>query len=319
MKKFSIVVAASSENLGIGTQGNLPWRIKGDMDYFKCLTSTCKESSKVNAVIMGRKTWESIPTKFRPLPNRLNVVLSRSHQFQEQIKDTWDASKVVVSNSLIESLEMVSKAENVEGVFVIGGGLLYAEALTSEYCSKVFLTEVTYGGPAQATYDTFFPEISARKFRLFKQSPIQVENDYSYRFSEYDRIVDITTNPLVQQSEPINLEEQAYLDIVKDIINNGVQRGDRTGTGTLSKFGVQMRFNLRNNVFPLLTTKKVFWRGVAEELLWFISGCTNANVLRDKDIHIWDGNGSKEFLTKLGFVDREEGDLGPVYGFQVRE
>jgi len=97
----------------------------------------------------------------------------------------------------------------------------------------------------------------------------------------------------------------------------GVRKGDRTGTGTISKFGAQMRFNLRES-FPLLTTKRVFWRGVAEELLWFVSGSTNANLLKEKDIHIWDGNGSVEFLSKLGLGHREEGDLGPVYGFQVR-
>ena len=82
--------------------------------------------------------------------------------------------------------------------------------------------------------------------------------------------------------------------------------GDRTGTGTISKFGCSLRFNLRES-FPLLTTKRVFWRGVVEELLWFISGATNANLLRDKDIHIWDGNGSKEFLTKMGLGHRCDG------------
>lgn len=59
--------------------------------------------------------------------------------------------------------------------------------------------------------------------------------------------------------------------------------------------------------FPLLTTKRVFWRGVAEELLWFVEGCTNANVLKEKNVHIWDANGSKEFLTNLGLGHREEG------------
>lgn len=62
----------------------------------------------------------------------------------------------------------------------------------------------------------------------------------------------------------------------------------------------------------------MFWRGVAEELLWFVRGSTNAKELQEKDIHIWDGNSSKEFLNKMGFHDREEGDLGPVYGFQWR-
>ena len=100
---------------------------------------------------------------------------------------------------------------------------------------------------------------------------------------------------------------------MRDILDNGVQRGDRTGTGTISKFGVQMRYSLRDGVFPLLTTKRVFWRGVAEELLWFVKGCTNANELQEKDIHIWDGNGSREFLDSRGLQHREEGDLGPVY------
>jgi len=108
------------------------------------------------------------------------------------------------------------------------------------------------------------------------------------------------------------------LDLCQEVINNGVKRGDRTGTGTLSKFGVQMRFSLRNNTMPLLTTKRVFWRGVAEELLWFVSGCTDANVLAEKGIHIWDDNGARDFLDALGLKDREVGDLGPVYGFQWR-
>lgn len=79
-----------------------------------------------------------------------------------------------------------------------------------------------------------------------------------------------------------------------------------------------MKFSLRDDVFPLLTTKRVFWRGVAEELLWFISGDTNAKTLQDKNVHIWDGNGSREYLDSIGLTQRETGDLGPVYGFQWR-
>ncbi|XP_037071778.1 thymidylate synthase-like [Pollicipes pollicipes] len=113
-------------------------------------------------------------------------------------------------------------------------------------------------------------------------------------------------------------EEQQYLDLIRRIIETGVQRDDRTGTGTLSVFGTQMRFSLRDGRFPLLTTKRVFWRGVAEELLWFIRGSTDAAELQQRGVHIWDGNGSREFLDHLGFTDRREGDLGPVYGFQWR-
>ena len=74
----------------------------------------------------------------------------------------------------------------------------------------------------------------------------------------------------------VNKEEQQYLDICRNIIDNGNQKGDRTGTGTRSIFGGQMRFSLADNAFPLLTTKKTFLRGITEELLWFIRGSTNA-------------------------------------------
>merc|ERR1719500_844635 len=109
-----------------------------------------------------------------------------------------------------------------------------------------------------------------------------------------------------------------YLNLIRKIIESGNKRGDRTGTGTLSLFGAQMRFSLRNGTFPLLTTKKVFYRGIAEELFWFIRGSTSAKELQDKNVRIWDGNSSREFLDSIGLQHREEGDLGPVYGFQWR-
>ena len=97
----------------------------------------------------------------------------------------------------------------------------------------------------------------------------------------------------------------------------GAVRGDRTGTGTRSLFGRSLRFDLRRS-FPLLTTKRVFWRGVVEELLWFVRGCTDAKELSAAGVGIWDGNGSRAFLDARGLPHRAEGDLGPVYGFQWR-
>lgn len=102
----------------------------------------------------------------------------------------------------------------------------------------------------------------------------------------------------------------------------------RTGTGTYSLFAPrQLRFALSKQtsslsepelVLPLLTTKRVFLRAVIAEILWFVSGCTSSKPLSDQNVHIWDGNGSREFLDKVGLSHREEGDLGPVYGFQWR-
>lgn len=120
----------------------------------------------------------------------------------------------------------------------------------------------------------------------------------------------------VMQMYPRHPELQ-YLECIREVIEEGKKKDDRTGTGIVSKFGYQMRYDLSQS-FPLLTTKDVFWRGVAEELIWFVRGETNAKLLSDKKIKIWDGNASREFLDNLGLTEREEWDLGPVYGFQWR-
>ncbi len=122
---------------------------------------------------------------------------------------------------------------------------------------------------------------------------------------------------LCQEMDEHNQDELQYLNLVREIINTGVERPDRTGIGTRSVFGRQLRFDLRH-YFPLLTTKRVFWRGLAEELLWFVAGSSNAKLLSDKGVHIWDGNGSREFLNSRGLADYPEGQLGPVYGWQWR-
>lgn len=121
-----------------------------------------------------------------------------------------------------------------------------------------------------------------------------------------------------ENGSTVRSDEQQYIDLIQKVIQCGTKKSDRTGVGTLSLFGAQMRFDLNNNVFPLLTTKRVFWKGVVEELLWFIKGSTNAKELSDKGVKIWDPNSTREYLDSIGLTQREEGDLGPVYGFQWR-
>lgn len=114
-----------------------------------------------------------------------------------------------------------------------------------------------------------------------------------------------------------NQEELQYLEIVRECIERGCRQNDRTGTGTLSLIGRSMRFSLENGKLPLLTTKTVPFKIVLEELLFFIRSQTDNKVLKKKNIHIWDGNSTKEFYANYG-INREEDDLGPVYGFQWR-
>ena len=115
----------------------------------------------------------------------------------------------------------------------------------------------------------------------------------------------------------MELMESQYINLIKHILENGISKDDRTGIGTLSIFSYNMTFNLRES-FPLLTTKKVYWKGVVEELLWFISGSTDSNVLKEKGVKIWEGNSSREFLDSRGLSHYDQGDIGAGYGFQWR-
>ncbi|BFZ55534.1 Thymidylate synthase [Savitreella phatthalungensis] len=114
-------------------------------------------------------------------------------------------------------------------------------------------------------------------------------------------------------------QEYQYLDLIREIMARGERRPDRTGTGTLSLFAPpQLRFDLSNETFPLLTTKKVFTKAIFHELLWFVRGCTDGTKLGELGVKIWEGNGSRAYLDSVGLSHRREGDLGPVYGFQWR-
>ena len=284
-----------------------PWRLPGDMQHFKRVT-TGDDASVQNAVVMGRKTWDSIPPKFRPLTGRINVVLTRNENAPTVPEG------VVVASSMQDAASKLS--ERCQGkVFVIGGAQIYEQAMKEGFVNSVIYTEIEMPEESEAKFDAFFPEMKDYEWdsKPFggedkengPEEHVDAKSGIRYRFLEFTR-------------KAVNTEEMQYLDLCREVLETGVKRGDRTGTGTLSKFGTQMRFSLRDDTLPLLTTKRTFWRGVAEELLWFVQGNTNANDLAAKDIHIWDGNGSREFLDSRGLEHREVGDLGPVYGFQWR-
>jgi thymidylate synthase len=112
-------------------------------------------------------------------------------------------------------------------------------------------------------------------------------------------------------------DENQYLNLIQQIIDNGTWEEGRNGK-TLSIFGGAMHFSLENNIIPILTTKKVAWKTCLRELLWFISGKTSNKILKDKNVNIWNANSSREFLDSRELYNRNEDDLGPIYGFQWR-
>ena len=115
----------------------------------------------------------------------------------------------------------------------------------------------------------------------------------------------------------VNAEEMQYLDLCRQILDKGFIEEGRNGY-TKSVFGHMMRFNLTNNTIPILTTKKTAWKTCLKELMWFIRGQTNNKILKEQGVHIWDANGSREFLDSRGLTNYEVDELGPIYGAQWR-
>ncbi|CRG98967.1 bifunctional dihydrofolate reductase-thymidylate synthase, putative [Plasmodium relictum] len=381
---------------GIGNKCDLPWKsIPLDMKYFTTVTTYVDESkygklkykrekylektandtnylenimqssnNLQNVVVMGRTSWESIPKKYKPLDNRINVVLSKTLK-KEDIKE----DDVIVINNVDDLLLLLRKLKYYK-CFIIGGAIVYNEFLQRNLIKKIYFTRIN------STYecDVFFPEIKDTEYEITSLSDVYNYKGVTLNFVIYKRkkellnnrnlneynketdryFLDIPNNcfngkndykniddeddyvyfNFINTKEKKNFEacedfkiynslkykyhpEYQYLNIVYDVITSGNKQNDRTGVGILSKFGYMMKFDL-SQYFPLLTTKKVFIRGIIEELLWFIRGETNGNTLLNKNVRIWEANGTREFLDNRKLFDREVNDLGPIYGFQWR-
>ncbi|KAK7104160.1 hypothetical protein V1264_018922 [Littorina saxatilis] len=178
------LVVAACNNLGIGFEGRIPWRIKQDLAFFKKITSTTQDPEKQNAVVMGRKTWFSIPAKFRPLPKRINVVLSR--ELPEAPKGA------LLARNFADPMEMLTTGSlswKVESVFVIGGSSVYEEAMMSDrFPCRLYLTRV-FG---DFKCDTFIPSPDDHGFQKVPNpddipSETLTENDLDFRFEVYEK------------------------------------------------------------------------------------------------------------------------------------
>lgn len=320
MKTVAIIAAYDKKTKVIGytdTDGpRLPWNhIKEDMKSFRDITTKTVDSNKRNAVIMGYNTWLSIGQK--RLSKRYNVIVSRSKSADTCFRDNITQSKndCLLLGDLNMAIEVCMNDLNIESIFIIGGAEIYKQAIVYDCVNTLYITEVDMDNifkvNNEITYIAYFPRIPSH----FKIVSSQQKNDiYPLTFIKYEDM---------REYEDPESDEMCHLNVLKKILKYGSHKPDRTGTGVLSLISEQIRFKLyRENsdkvVFPLLTTKKMFVKGIIEELLMFINGDVNTNKLREKGVKIWEGNTTREFLDNNGMKHIESGSLGKGYSFQWR-
>jgi dihydrofolate reductase len=174
---FSII-AACSLNGGIGKDNTIPWYIPEDFHHFKNVTSCCPNGF-MNAVIMGKNTWLSLP--FKPLPKRFNIVVSKTLKLETKHKENKD---IFVVASFDEAIQLIATMKNIFKTFVIGGNGLYLEALQHLGCNKVYITHVL----RNIECDVFFPmHILFKDYPICTEGSIQTCNNLYYTFCTYER------------------------------------------------------------------------------------------------------------------------------------
>lgn len=313
----------------IGINNNLFTGISEDFAHFK-------EKTMNKIVVMGYNTFRSLPGKknINLLSNRLNVVISNNHydNLTEQVSNSGENLDILVYrtfdefyNTLIEYRIDFDKEEykDVRDIFIIGGSYLYNYVYDNFDINIIYETICGIRIPIEEYANDrnkiiyFNRVIDDKKFiKIYSKESecdinVNMGNKGSKKIKGYYHI------NTYQSKKEANLQELEYIKLLKHIHSDGVHKDSRNSR-VISIFSPpQMRFDLRKG-FPLLTTKRVAWKTVLRELLWFISGSTDNKVLQEKKVRIWDGNSTKSYLETRGLGHYSEGDLGPIYGFQWR-
>lgn len=177
--EFDIVVAADLGD-GIGAGGRVPWHLPSDMAHLKRITSETEIAGMYNSVIMGRVTWETIPDQLRPLPGRLNIVISRNVSLALP-------EGVVRAPNLARALEQSRSRVDVAGIYVLGGGEIYKQAIVLPGCRRLYLTRVL----KRFQCDTFFPPIPSgfRRASLLAEGADGDAEKLGYRIELWSRAV----------------------------------------------------------------------------------------------------------------------------------
>ena len=298
MSYLNIIACVNEEGI-IGRDNDLFAKCSEDMKRFKKITI----GSGKNVVIMGRKTWESIPRGYKPLPERINIVISKN--------EDYECVGAIVCTSFQNALKCCNE-KIIDEIFVIGGETLYDECFKTytKIINRIYLTKI---------------HKKSKDYHLYKYLNFDDENYTLLKSEEKRETVKIldSDSRYVEYECPVSYEvysptekvdEFQYLKSLKEVFEDGSVVQGRNGK-TFSKFGMRMEYDLDR--FPLLTTKKMGYKTILKELIWFLNGQTDNEILKDQNVHIWDGNSTREFLDGRG-LNYPEGDLGPVYGFQWR-
>lgn len=283
ISRFNIIVACDN-NDGIAKRGTIPWKNSSDMRFFREKTMGAGK----NVVIMGRKTYETLDG---PLEGRLNIVISRSWIQGEH-------PEVKHFTSIIDALKFVGTyGSSYEDVYIMGGEQIYRECIKNllYLCDEIIVTRLK----TNYECDQFFPWDDVKKMKLVRDA--------------------ITTRDWQRHYFDPNVEhtEMNYLRAIKRILDDGEDRSDRTGIGTKSLFGeISMVFDISERC-PILTTRKLVAHNSVLELLWMLKGKTDSKLLEEKGNMFWKRNTTRFELDKRG-LRYEEGDAGPIYGWQWR-
>ena len=317
--KLNIICCVANDSI-IGVNNDLYVKIKEDLKYFQKITSENYYKDKQNVLIMGYNTFKSIG---KPLKDRINIVISKNHADELNIKDIIHFDDL---NTCFQHLD----SNEYGKIFIIGGASIYNKVFKDYFpiIDTIHYTNVLTEGLENYQYaESISKNVSRCKVPVYKwcaekkivllDSTEKCSKGLYYNFMTEmyeEKVLNYTFN-VFQNVCFSNNEELQYINLLKNILNKKNLKETRNAN-VFSEFGVRMEFDLRNG-FPILTTKRVPWKTVLRELLWFISGSTDNQALKDKNVHIWNANASKEFLDSRG-LDYEEDDLGPVYGFQWR-
>ena len=303
-----------TDNKGhIGHNGELLFKCPIDMQRFKSLTMPTV--SRKHVVLMGHTTWSSIPQTHRPLEKRINVVLTRNTQHAKMVRQEG-------GYPFLNRVDALTFIDNLhpDKVFVIGGAMLYNDTLLQKRVQYIHHTKVHVDVSQcldEGTLVSVHPSL-LQSCRVIEEWSADVPCRLVPKCGITHETMQVSFRTLqrVTANLPVCTGEQQYLNLLKDTLH-APSRSTRNST-TLSAFGKRMVIDLSDGSVPLLTSKKMAWKTVIRELLWFVRGDTDNIKLQNENVHIWDANASRDFLDSRGLTERAEHDLGPVYGFQWR-